>query len=185
MVKSPSSDLIFCIRKIESKFIVWIDWYSSLQMMTLYLNAVEPPYKLLYIQYSIKPDNHKIGFRQWTQKGHAPDSKVHGTNMGPIWGQQDPGGPHVGPMNFAICGPYLALTSSLSYGESFASLSCHKEVQVYIKRWQNMSSCGRPNASKDFGSNFVLTSVSQNIFQLCVAENINKDASKILWRDID
>ena len=31
-----------------------------------------------------------------------PDSKVHGANMGPIWGQQDPGGPHVGPMNFAI-----------------------------------------------------------------------------------
>ena len=32
-----------------------------------------------------------------------PDSKVHGANMGPIWGRQDPGGPHVGPMNFAIC----------------------------------------------------------------------------------
>ena len=31
-----------------------------------------------------------------------PDSKVHGANMGPIWGWQDPGGPHVGPMNFAI-----------------------------------------------------------------------------------
>ena len=31
-----------------------------------------------------------------------PDSKVHGANMGPIWGQQDLGGPHVGPMNFAI-----------------------------------------------------------------------------------
>ena len=30
------------------------------------------------------------------------DSKVHGANMGPIWGRQDPGGPHVGPMNFAI-----------------------------------------------------------------------------------
>ena len=28
-----------------------------------------------------------------------PDSKVH---VGPIWGRQDPGGPHVGPMNFAI-----------------------------------------------------------------------------------
>ena len=27
---------------------------------------------------------------------------VHGANMGPIWGRQDPGGPHVGPMNFAI-----------------------------------------------------------------------------------
>ena len=31
-----------------------------------------------------------------------PDSKVHGVNMGPIWGRQDPGGPHVGPMNLAI-----------------------------------------------------------------------------------
>ena len=24
--------------------------------------------------------------------------------MGPIWGRQDPGGPHSGPMNFAIWG---------------------------------------------------------------------------------
>ena len=45
----------------------------------------------------------------------SPDSKVHGANMGPIWGRQDPGanmgpiwdrqdpgGPYVGPMNFAI-----------------------------------------------------------------------------------
>ena len=31
-----------------------------------------------------------------------PDSKVHGANMGPIWGRQYPGGPHVGAMNFAI-----------------------------------------------------------------------------------
>ena len=31
-----------------------------------------------------------------------PDSKVHGANMGPIWGRQDPGGSHVGPMNFVI-----------------------------------------------------------------------------------
>ena len=33
---------------------------------------------------------------------HTPDSKVHGTIMGPTWGRQDPGGPHVGPMNVAI-----------------------------------------------------------------------------------
>ena len=31
-----------------------------------------------------------------------PDSNVHGANMGPIWGRQDPGGPHIGPMIFAI-----------------------------------------------------------------------------------
>ena len=34
--------------------------------------------------------------------GNTPKSKVHGANMGPIWGRQDSGGPHVGPMNFAI-----------------------------------------------------------------------------------
>ena len=33
---------------------------------------------------------------------YNPDSKVHGDNMGPIWGRQDPGGPHAGPINFAI-----------------------------------------------------------------------------------
>ena len=31
-----------------------------------------------------------------------PDSKVHGANIGPIWGPQDPGGPHFGSLNFAI-----------------------------------------------------------------------------------
>ena len=33
---------------------------------------------------------------------HYLNSKVHVANMGPIWGRQDPDGPHVGPMNFAI-----------------------------------------------------------------------------------
>ena len=33
---------------------------------------------------------------------NIPDSKVHGANLGPIWGRQDPGGPRVGPMNLAI-----------------------------------------------------------------------------------
>ena len=33
---------------------------------------------------------------------NTPDNKVHGANMGPIWGRQDPGGPHVDPMKFAI-----------------------------------------------------------------------------------
>ena len=31
-----------------------------------------------------------------------PDSKVHGANMGPSWGRQDPAGPYVGHMNLAI-----------------------------------------------------------------------------------
>ena len=31
-----------------------------------------------------------------------PDSMVHGANMGPTLGRQDPGGPHIGHMNLAI-----------------------------------------------------------------------------------
>ena len=32
----------------------------------------------------------------------TPDSEAHEANTGPTWGQQDPGGPHVRNMNFAI-----------------------------------------------------------------------------------
>ena len=32
----------------------------------------------------------------------SPDNKVYGANMGSIWGRQDPGGPHVGPMKLTI-----------------------------------------------------------------------------------
>ena len=49
----------------------------------------------------------------------CPDSNVHGANMGPIWGRQDPDGPHVGPMNFAIwvvdCKPGACPTLKLKY----------------------------------------------------------------------
>ena len=38
----------------------------------------------------------------WNIFVNNPDSKVRGANMGPIWGRQDPGGPHVGPMNVVI-----------------------------------------------------------------------------------
>ena len=31
-----------------------------------------------------------------------PGSMVHGVNIGPIWGRQDPGGPNVGHINFAM-----------------------------------------------------------------------------------
>ena len=46
-------------------------------------------------------------YRCWDGRkldGDVPDGKVHGANMGPIWDRQDPGGPHVGPMKFAIWG---------------------------------------------------------------------------------
>ena len=33
---------------------------------------------------------------------YFPDSKVHRANKGPIFGRQDPGGPHIGHMNLVI-----------------------------------------------------------------------------------
>ena len=66
--------------------------------------------------------------------GNGPDSKVHGANMGPIWGCQDPGGPHVGPMNFAICGvacQTLIWKSKLNYCELAHSQSQQKWIQEY------------------------------------------------------
>ena len=45
----------------------------------------------------------------------VPDSKVHGANMAPIWGRQNPGGPHVGPVNFAIWGVHTVHITCLEY----------------------------------------------------------------------
>ena len=52
-------------------------------------------------------------------RGVVLDSKVHGANMGPIWGRQDPGGPHVGPMNLAIWGTMVMMHQLFSTCRSF------------------------------------------------------------------
>ena len=48
----------------------------------------------------LKTDN----ITRHNEDSKAPDRKVHGANMGPTWGRQDPCGSHVGPMNLAIWG---------------------------------------------------------------------------------
>ena len=60
-------------------------------------------------KFSILNKNHIfqcMGKISCVQLERYPDSKVHGASMGPIWGRQDPGGPHVGPMYFAIWVPF-------------------------------------------------------------------------------
>ena len=42
-----------------------------------------------------------------------PDSKIHGTNMGPTWVLSAPDGPHVGLMNLAIWDAWLAVCLAL------------------------------------------------------------------------
>ena len=43
----------------------------------------------------------------------VPDSKIHGANVGPTWGRQDPGGPHVGHTNLGIWGIYHRIFRTL------------------------------------------------------------------------
>ena len=56
-----------------------------------------------------------------------PDSKVHGANMGPIWGRQDPGGPHVGPTNFALWGAIIP-------GDSCNHIDCLMQNRLDVKK---------------------------------------------------
>ena len=70
----------------------------------------------------------------WVQYGlSVPDSKIHGANMGPIWGRQDPGGPHVGPMNFAIRGGICLFDITLSHYHHYADLCQLHSVECVFK----------------------------------------------------
>ena len=68
-----------------------------------------------------------------------PDSKVHGADMGPIWGQQDPGGTHVGPMNLVIWdGTDLVLTEHSSYNtRRFYSLRL-SDAYIHLQTWPSL-----------------------------------------------
>ena len=63
----------------------------------------------------VEQQEFEAGKIQICLNSNNPDSKIHVTSMGPIWGQQDPDGPHVGPMNFAIWEgiPYFTLFGHL------------------------------------------------------------------------
>ena len=61
----------------------------------------------LFVKWAYVPG--LLSVQSWDAPGQLrrhrddfPDIKVHGANKGPIWGRQDPGGPHVGPKNIAI-----------------------------------------------------------------------------------
>ena len=74
--------------------------------------------------------NHTFSFKKIYLK-MSPDSKVHEANMGPIWGRQDPGGPQVGPMNFAIW-VVRKMAAILSWPPCVNIL---RPSDAYIHRW--------------------------------------------------
>ena len=62
-----------------------------------------------------------------------PDSKVHGANMGPIWGQQDPGGPHGGPMSLAIWVGYRQSQWWLETSQHFEWQNCSLTLNFFCE----------------------------------------------------
>ena len=66
----------------------------------------------------------------------APGSKVHVPNMGPIWGREDPGGPHVGPIHLAIWGILVVwndmIMSSGNVAINMQTLYCYKTFNVRV-----------------------------------------------------
>ena len=60
------------------------------------------------------------------------DSKVHGINMEPIWGRQDPGGPRVGPMNFGIWGSKGGYRSQPIWKKYKAIAICYFKLTCFI-----------------------------------------------------
>ena len=56
--------------------------------------------------------------------------------MGPTWGRQDPGGPHVGPMNLAIR-EGLDKMAAIFQNSIFKSILLYENVWISIRISQN------------------------------------------------
>ena len=92
-------------------FKFWITWdvpISSHSFTAVVISrSVTLPRVVLHGDFDIVVIHLKSTERGNQSKGNSPDGKVHGANMGPIWGRQDPCWPHelcyLG-RNFAIPG---------------------------------------------------------------------------------
>ena len=97
---------------------------------------------------------------QRMEKVTYPDSEVYGANMGSTWGQQDPGGPDIGPVNLATWDVFWPIWRSLtvyvkktiflreliqlcsSLQISNLSPECHYDWLIYLlkNRWKMIHS---------------------------------------------
>ena len=111
----------------------WLNVFNSVYIWHLiFLLILIPNYLII----------HFIIVKHWfTKLGiNIPDSKVHGANMGHTWGRQDPGGPHVGHMNFAIWGN---LSSALVISSEWASERYIDSTAVHMTSQVNGNSTVR------------------------------------------
>ena len=76
--------------------------YYELELWEQIWLKSESKFKTSYWKNKFENVNYEIPAILFRHQYVCPDCKVHGENMGSIWGREDPDGPHVGPMNFVI-----------------------------------------------------------------------------------
>ena len=75
-----------------------------------------------------------------------PNSKVHGTNMGPTWVLSAPDGPHVGPVNFDIWDAlvvYLTQIVCATVGRIPLVIISTRHIRYYNTGWATQISRSR------------------------------------------
>ena len=83
------------------------------------------------------------------QRQHnSPDSEVHGANMGPTWGRQNPGGPHVGHMDLAIweCTRFQVLPTKQILIQKLHFRHFHSVENIWTLPLQKFYQCQSPCA---------------------------------------
>ena len=109
------------------------------------------------------------------QNNNVPVSNVHGANMGLICGRQDPGGPHVGPMNLAIWerytnGPFVIDQTPLLRLHSKSQFAGTLQVLTFKSHYNLM------NYHFDYFTKF--------LNQILATQNcVNMRHKKIHWKD--
>ena len=101
----------------------------------------------------------------------APDSKVHGTNMGPIWGRQGPVGPMLAPWTF-LSGTFVDIHYSdimwwsCCLRSPATRLFIHQLVSVNNEEWSTRESQfkGPAMRSFDIGNHFHMMTSSYFMF---------------------
>ena len=96
------------ILSISHKIYIWscfffLVMYTLLvDLHNLFTNILQCSFASLAVRQHDCPSSTELARKGWA-KNHNPDSKVHGANMGPIWGQQDPDGPLFLYFWFILC----------------------------------------------------------------------------------
>ena len=109
---------------------------------------------------------------EWSasSKDYCPDSKVYGTNMGPIWDRQDPGGPHVGPWTLlsgdlpfqVLVGICTMSIDAWHFQINVLEWKCMKFEYIFIR----MFSSGSNSSQVNIGScNDLVPSDSKQLFR--------------------